>query len=495
MTQQPQTDGLGRRSAMGAAVTMGAQGVRLLIQFASQVVLARILLPAEFGVIAMVTPILGYLQGFSELGLLQVTVQRKDITDGEVSALFWVNAGLGAAFGIVLAAVSPLIGWFYGQPDAGHVALALSGLLVTASLSAQHVALLNRELRFVAIAAIDITGAVLAAAAGITAAMLGAGFWSLVAMQVANALTWLVLSWSFSGWRPSRPRRQPGLWPLLRFGAEVTGSGLVHNLSFSLDSVLIGVTAGQTALGYYDRAMRLVIQPIAQVVMPFGRVALPVLARLREDPERFRGAYSRLLQVSLALTTPAVVFAAVLAHPLVTTLLGDRWAPSAPILSWLAVGVLTGPVSNSAGWLFVLLDRTREQFRYTSVNSVIMVAAYAIGLPWGPLGVAKAGAVAVICLQGPLIWRAATRTGPVRLGDLLRSMGISLAAAAASGAVLLLPTVQRWVNVHGILGLLFGLAAAYGAYGAVLLCFPVGRDLVREGWRMRPRGQAAAATG
>ena len=478
---------------MGAAVTMSAQGVRLVIQFASQVALARMLLPAEFGVIAMVTPILGYLQTFSELGLVQVTIQRKEISDGEVSALFWVNAGLGAALGVILAALSPLIGWFYGQPDAGHVALVLSALLVTASLSAQHVALLNRELRFAAIATIDISAASLAAASGIIAAKLGAGFWSLVAMQVANALTWLVLSWSFSRWRPSRPRRQPGLWPLLRFGADVTGSNLVHTLSFSMDSVLIGVSAGQTALGFYDRAMRLVVMPITQLVTPFGRVAVPVLARLRDDPERFRAAYARLLQVALALTTPSVVFAIVLAHPLITTLLGDRWAPSAPILSWMAVGVLTGPVSASTGWLFVLLDRTREQFYYTSINSAIMVAAYVAGLPWGPIGVATAGAVAVVCLQGPLLWRAATRVGPVRLGDLMRSWTVSLAAAAASGAALVLPATGRVVAGHGVIGLGFGLAAAYLAYVAALVCFPVGRALLRDGWRVRPRRKRTVA--
>jgi PST family polysaccharide transporter len=474
---------LKRRSVHGAAATVLSQGVRFVVQFAAQVLLARLLAPSEFGIVAMVMPLVGFVQMFTDLGLLQVTVQKPEITQNELSALFWVSVAVSTGLALLVVLLSPLAAWFYHEPRATAVTAAVGSLLILSGLAAQPMAVMNRQMRFVPLAIIDIAAAVAAGVGGIAAAADGFGYWSLVIMQAANATSMLVLAWAFSGWRPSRPRHVPGLGALLRFGGSVTGANVVNYLSYTMDNVLIGARWGDVQLGFYDRGFRLMLLPVVQIVMPFTRVAVPLLSRLQHIPERYRVAYTRIMRAVLLVTTPAIVFAIVNARPLLLSVLGPRWSPAVPIFAWLGLSALLAPIKLSLSWLFISQSRAHEQFRCTCIGTVIMIGAFLAGLRWGAAGVAAATAITSWVLYSPLLCWMATRSGPVRLRDLCDVIYPVLIAGATAWAVL--SALRGALPAAWPFGLPCALAIAYLVQVIVFACLPQGWTALLEVWELR----------
>ncbi len=462
---------LGARSAKGAAVTLGAQGVRFVLQFGSQVLLAHMLAPADFGVMAMAVPILSLVQIFNELGLSQATIQRETISQAQLSVLFWTNVAVSCALAAALAACAPLIGAAYGQPRVVPVCIALSALLMLSGLSAQQIALLNRRMGFITLAGIDVACNLGAVAAGLAAAAAGLGVWSLVLMQAANSAVILVLSWMFSGWRPSLPRRGSGAGALLAFGGHVTGYNLINYVCNNLDAVLVGRLAGSTALGFYDRALRLVATPFWQISLPVARVAVPLLSRLQGRDAEYRDAFATMIQALLLALSPLLVCIAATARTAVPLLLGARWQASAPMVSWLAVATLLSPFSLASFWLFVSQGRTRQQLPYVAGKTAITLLAVLLGLQGGALGVTRMLAIMSLPIHGIVLW-GALRAGPVRPRHLWRSLlPIAAGFTAAAIGVWLLRYDAKATTFMTIVELSVDLLAAYACFFGAFLLF------------------------
>ena len=499
---------LTRRSVHGAATALAAQGLRFTLQFGSQILLARLLLPGDFGLVAMAGPLLGFVQIFNDLGLTQATVQRDRIGQRELSALFWVNVAASVVLAAAVCLAAPAVASFYGEPRLTPVAVCLAGSLVLSGLSAQHMALMNRQMRFAALAAIDIACLVAAVGVGVCAARLGLGYWSLVLMQAANSATITALSWTLSGWRPSRPGGVRDAAGLLRFGGHVTGYNLLGYLEANLGGVLIGAWGGGHALGLYDRAHRLIYTPVWHLGAPFARVAVALLSRLRasEAPDsgpHYARAYARLLQGLLLATAPGFVCTAMVSGTLVPALFGPAWSDAAPIVAWLAVAAAFVPFGLSASWLFVSQGRVREQMAYGGFKAAVTSTTVLAGLPWGVVGVARAYAVFAVLAHGSMLW-GATRTGAVGRRDVLRAAyPVALGALAAAAAL-------HWSGHGGVewglrhmpapeapvaVRLAAAYALSYAACGLALLCSPGGLHLLRGVWGLRSTFRRAPAAG
>jgi PST family polysaccharide transporter len=474
---------LNRRSLHGVVATIVSQGLRLALQLGTQVLLARLLSPRDFGLVAMVAPIVSFAQLFANMGLLEAVVQRPTISQPELSGLFWINVATGTALAALVWLGAPLVAWLYAEPRTAAISACLGALLFIGGCSALPMALMNRRLRFVPLAGIDLAAAFVTAAVGLGAAFYGLRYWSLVAMQAANALTILVLAWWFAGWRPSWPRRVAGLGSLLRFGSQVTASSLVHSLSYTLDNVLVGFVWGAVPLGLYERGFRLMLRPVMQITTPFARVAVPLLSRLVDEPDRYRAAYTRLVRAVLFATTPAVLFAIVMAFPLVVRLLGPRWAEAAPVFVWFGLGALLAPVNTSTNWLFISQNRPRQEVHWNALGAVLSLLAVLCGLHWGAIGVAAARTGFSVLLWTPSLWWAVSREGPVRAADLLRT--IYPTCLAGAGAFLALRLTQGVLAGHGLPGLALAVALSYGAFAACYACVPEGNRALRELWRLR----------
>lgn len=472
-----------RRSMHGMTASLVSQAVRVALQLGTQILLARLLLPQDFGLVAMAAPIVGFAQLFAGMGLLEAVIQRPTISRAELSGLFWINVAAGILLAGVVVLGAPAIAWFYGEPRTEGIVVSLGVLLAIGGCSSLPMALMTRRLRFVQLAAIDLVAAVMTSGVGLSAALLGWRYWSLVAMQAVNAIVILCLAWSLAGWRPSRPWRVAGLSDLLRFGSQVTVASLVHSLSYTLDNVLIGAVWGAAPLGLYERGFRLMLRPVAQITTPFARVAVPLLSRLHDDPARYRDAYVGLLCAVLLATTPAILFATVMAPALVLQVLGRDWVGVVPVFVWFGLGALLAPVNFSTNWLFISQGRPREEMRWSAIATGLSLASCVAGLHWGVVGVAAARIIVGSVLNTPLLWWAVTRQGPVGRGDLVRALYPAAIAGAATFVVLEVayPVFAR----QGLMGLTSAVTVAYISFAIGYLLVPEGNRTVRGAWRMR----------
>jgi PST family polysaccharide transporter len=472
---------LGRQSARGVVLSLGAQGLRFLMQFLSQVLLARLLVPSDFGLLAMAMPVLLLAQTIGELGLAHAVIQRPNLTRAEMSLLFWLSILINTGLAVVMLVTAPLIAWLYHEPLLIDVVAALAVMLVLNGIGSQHMAVMARRMKFASMAIVDVACLFTAIAIGIGGALAGWGYWALVAMQVSNIAIIAVLSSLLSGWQPTRPALQGGargVGAMLSFGAHLTGYNLVTYASGNLDSVLIGAFAGRASLGFYDRSMKLIVTPLWQLSMPLVRVATSLLSRLQTNEVDYRRAFLGMLKGLMLVTTPAFAAGALTAEQLVPAVLGPQWTEAAALVSWLCLSAILVPVSISASWLFVSQGRVRSQLRWAGLRTAVSLGALLIGLCWGVLGVAIAYAVLSPVAQGVMVW-GATREGPVNLRNVVVGI-LPVLMATAIGSVLAYAAALWLPPQAAFMSLAITLAIIAGGGMLSLLCFPEGLALIRD---------------
>jgi PST family polysaccharide transporter len=425
---------VGRRSRRGGAILLSAQGVRVLGQMATLVVLARLLPPAAFGLLAMVAAIGTILDLVKEFGLSSATIQKQDITQAQVSALFWINTGVGAVLGVGLFLAAPVLAHFYDQPDLTDVARWMSLAFVASGLTVQHWALLRRQMRFAAIAGLETTADLVGFAAGIGLALWGAGYWALVVQRLCAPLILLVGTWLLCRWRPDLPTRTPGVRGLLGYGASVTVSQLAVAFARSIDQILIGWLWGPVLLGLYERTTRLLMMPVNTINAPIYAAAMPALSRLPDQPARYRSLYVQVTQKVGLLTMPAFALSAVTADWVVKILFGPSWERAIPLVALFSVYAIYLPVLQSSGLLYMTQARMREMLRANLLDAAVCVLAILAGLHWGVTGVAAWLAGVGLLVRLPLAFWLTTRHGPVTMGMLWRAIAPPASAAVAVAA-------------------------------------------------------------
>jgi PST family polysaccharide transporter len=454
-------------------------------QFISVVVLSRLLALEDFGIVAMCAPVLAFITLCQNLGLNQATIQKDVITHEEVNYLFWINVAVSTALAILLAAAAPLVAVFYGDPRVGPLVAAMGLQVLALGLGAQHLALLNRRMEFGRIAVIDVTAALAGLSVSVGWALVEPTYWALYAGALVATVLPSLCFWTISRWRPGLPRQAAGAGGLIRFGAGITGFNLANFFARNLDNVLIGKYWGGLELGLYDRAYKLLLFPLNQIANPLSTVMIPALSRLNGEPDRYRSAYLRVIPLLLFAALPGVACATAMADVLIPFVLGEKWRASSGIFLALGFAGLLQPLNNPAGWLFISQGRSGEFLRWGVVTAVTSALAFAIGLPYGALGVAIAYAVSEY-LRTPFLWIYIGRKGPLRTSDILRTagpvvLGAHLALAAVWAAKPLLPD-------HPLAAILAAAIAAYAVVVAFALLFPAGREALREGMLMLPGG-------
>jgi PST family polysaccharide transporter len=379
-------------------LTLTSQGAQFFMQSIATVVLARLLTPADFGLVAMVTAITGLGQAFADLGLSEATIQHPDISHDQVSMLFWINVTIGLVLTSIAAALAPVLAWFYREPRLKDIMLLVSLTFLIGGLRVQHDALLRRQMRFTSLAIRDVTSYVLAVPISITLAWRGVGYWALVALPLTLNLTQMLLSWLMSGWIPGLPRRNAKVRSLIAFGGKVAVSYLVFNANRSADSVLIGWYWGPGPLGLYSRALNLLMLPVRQLGAPARSVAVPAFSRVQSDPERLARYYLRTANLIMWISAPIFGFLFVAALPVIVLTLGNRWRESAAVFQILAIFALGQLLSDSTVWLLVSRGQSQRLLNLSLIISPIIVGSYAIGLPFGIRGVALSGALVLLAI-------------------------------------------------------------------------------------------------
>lgn len=423
----------------GVAVTSLAQVLRLLIQIASVVILARLLTPRDYGLVAMVLAIVGVAELLRDMGLSPAAIRAPTLSRQERDNLFWLNTAAGACLTALVVIAAPLIAQVYGRPELTAIAWALAPSFFLSGLATQYRVDLTRRLRFGALAAIDLACAVVPLTVGIVAAALGAHYWALVAQQLSSGVLACALLLASCRWLPRAYHRGTPVGHFVRLGMSFVFGGLMSYVTRNADNVLVGHQFGAASLGAYTRSVQLVRTPLAQLQAPFGTVALPVLASAGEDDERLMSGARR---AQVALVYPVllgVTVIAVTAGAFVDIALGDSWAAAAPIMAWVAVSGGVACLTMPVLWVFAARGLGRAIMSYNAIATVVALSAMAIGIRWGVPGVAAGVAVAQLIALPVALWilRVEGRLAVGPLGfSAARVLALSLVAGVLADLVL-----------------------------------------------------------
>ncbi|MBL7645463.1 MAG: lipopolysaccharide biosynthesis protein [Candidatus Hydrogenedentes bacterium] len=484
-------DDIRGRSVRGGAVTLASQAVKFILQFGSTMVLARLLSPGDFGLIAMVTAVTGFVEIFKDAGLSVATIQREHVNHDQVSTLFWINVLLSIVVMFVVIASGPAIAWFYGESRLITITAALATAFIFSGLTVQHQALMRRQMRFKELAIVDI----LSMAAGIFIAIFmslqGLGYWSLVGMTIACAAANCVLVWLRCGWRPGAPSLRSGVADMLRFGGGLTGFSFLNYFTRNADSIIIGYALGGPSLGVYSKAYGLLMMPMRQINGPIDSVILPTLSRLRFEPDRYRSAFLRAVSMLSFVGIPIVAFLFVVADEIVYIILGSQWEGAAAVFRCLMPAALLGTINVAPGWLCVSLGRTKVPLIWSAISAPISIVAFLIGAYWGIIGVAVGFSISW-CGLFTLFVAMACRHSPVTFLQTAGCLLMPLVAAFFAVFISLL-FVQLTADLRfSVLGsVLVNLGIFATVYFSLFAFLPSGR--VRLNWLWRDGFKALVA--
>jgi PST family polysaccharide transporter len=401
---------LKRKSIRGGAVTMASQAITIVIQLASTVVLARLLSPPDYGVIAMVTAITSFAGLFRDLGLSSAAIQKENLTAAQQSNLFWLNVAMGGLLTATVAAGAPLVVWFYAKPELYWPTVALSSSFLIGSLGSQHGAMQVRKMQFVRRAIVGIAGALVTLAVAVALALLDFSYWALVWSSLAGAATSTAFTFILSPFRPLLPSKGSGVRDMLRFGANITGFQLVNYFHRNLDNILIGRFWGSGMLGLYSRAYNLLLFPISAIRGPIEAVAFPAMSKLQHEPRAFRAYYRRITFLLALASMPLTTFLFVASAPIIKLALGTEWLAAAPIFSILALTAFIQPVAGLRGLVLLSTQQGRRYFHWGIFNAICVSFGFLCGIPWGPIGVATAYAIVNYIILYPSILLAFRHT-------------------------------------------------------------------------------------
>jgi O-antigen/teichoic acid export membrane protein len=427
---------LKEKSVKGGFSTIAGQVFSFVISISSTFILARLLLPSDYGLVAMVSAITGIVGVFHDLGLSSAVIQKEHIDQEQVSSVFWINAAISLLLAILISLAAPLLVYFYEEPKLLSITLVFAGSILFTGFSLQHNALMKRQMKFKALSLIQIISTVFSLIVGIVLAYFGFGYWALVAATILNPVTSSFILWIVCDWRPSITLNISRIRDFLRFGAGMTGFDLLNYFSRNMDNILIGKFAGSIALGLYSKAYQLLMLPINQLRNPLNAVALPVLSTLQSDYVKYANFYRQYLFALAFFSMPIVVYLGVYSEELVMVILGEQWTGAAYIFKILAIAAFVQPVISTQGLVLITTGKVNKYFKTGLVGAITLTTAFAIGIQWGVEGVAMAYSIVVYLTFLPIMWYC-FRDSPVSIGMFFEEVAFPAVFSIICGLVLI----------------------------------------------------------
>lgn len=424
---------LASRARSSAVWSASARLAVQLVQLLATIVLARLLTPLDYGLVAYITVFTGFAALLTDLGIGAAVVQLREPTQQDLSTAFWASAGSGLVLTAVFAALSPLLAAALAQPRLTWL-LILAGFNFTLALSAVHVAILERLLAFRTILVIETVAASVGAGTSIGLATRGLGPAALVWGSLAATTALTIGSWTVVRWCPLRSFSRASWKRVWAFSGGLLGFNAANYWGRNADNLLVGRVISPATLGLYSRAYSLMLFPVSIVSMAFGRVLFPALNKVSGDQARLRSAYLRGLRASAAVGFPLSIGLSCVAPALIAVVYGHAWRGVAPLLMILSASGPPQIVNGTLGALFKATGRTRLLLRLGVIGAVLCLVFVAVGLAFGATGVVVAFSVqaylncAVVAIPGARLLR-------LRRQDAVRALApVVVAVALMSGA-------------------------------------------------------------
>lgn len=370
---------------------IGSQAILFIVG----IILARLLSPEEFGLIAMVTIITGFANLFSELGFGSAIIQKKDIKEEHLSSIFWINLLFGVIITALFILSAGFISRFYNEPVLELITVALAFNFLIGSTTIVQNALYTKAIDFKSLAIVKITAVTFSGVGSICMAYLGYGVWSLVAKGLLDSFIISIMLWYLSDWKPKILFSWHHVKELLGFSLNLLGEKSLNYWVRNLDNLLIGKVLGSSALGLYSKAYQLMLFPLNNISNVIGRVLFPSLSIIKDDKERVGRLFLKATRVIALITFPMMIGCIIVADVLVPTLFGAGWDEMIPILRVLSVVGLMQSIVTIVGSIFLSQGRADLQLRLSFIIKPILILGIIVGLQWGVLGVSVGYACAV----------------------------------------------------------------------------------------------------
>nr|WP_317632847.1 lipopolysaccharide biosynthesis protein [uncultured Flavobacterium sp.] len=383
---------LKKQALRGAVWTYSQQFGTQLISFLVSIVLARILLPEEFGLIGMIAIFMGIGTTLFDGGMTSSLIRSDNLEDSDYSTVFIFNLLVSIGVYFIVFAGSPFIADFYNQPELTNITRVYALSFIFSAFGSVQNTILTKAMNFKKQALLTIPSLLLSSFVGILMAKRGYGVWSLVGMTLANTFVFSCVLWISSGWKPNLKFSKQKFKKHFNYGYKLTLSGLLDIIFTNMYQIVIGRFFSASIVGYYTRANQLMMMPVANVSSALNKVAFPLFAQLQNDDGRLKNAYKRIMLLVIFIICPVIVLMIVLAKPLTILLFTDKWLPMVPIFQVLCLSGLLYPL-HLYNLLILQVKGKSDLFLKIEVIKKIIAAIVLIvsfyyglfGLLWGQL--------------------------------------------------------------------------------------------------------------
>lgn len=384
------------RTLSGALWSVMSQGGRQAILLVSNVILARLLTPQDFGLVATVLIFVNFAIILAEQGFGAALIQRQDVSEEHLSSIYWVNVALGISFTALFFFGAPLIARFYDAEALVPLTRAMSWVFAINSLGMVQTTLLTRGLAFKTLAQVEVASAWCAGAVSIFLAWRGWGPMSIAIQSLVSAAVGVLILWRVSEWRPRLLFRLSAVADLAAFSANTFIGSVTNYWVRNVDNVLIGYVLGQGALGVYSRAYSVMLFPLSRISRVLSRVMFPSLSLIQDDLPRIRALFLQMTRVIALVTFPIMLGVAASAENFTAVVFGPQWGEMVPVLRILAVVGMVQSVTTLVVNIYMSRNQTGLRLRVILPIQAVQVLGIVLGLQWGILGVAAGYAIATL---------------------------------------------------------------------------------------------------
>jgi len=446
-----------------------AQGLSQLLRFLTSLVLARILTPHDFGVVAVAIVLTMLVDQLKDLGTSSALIQRPTVDRVLLNSVFFANVAVGAVVAGLMVVLAVPLAQGFGIPESAPVIRAFAAITFITALGKVHESMLRRTMQFRAVAVSTIANALVSTVVSVACAFAGMSYWAIVVGTGAGSVVGTVLFWRYERWRPGLQTSMASIRSIWRFSYHVSLVAILYVVWSQMDKLIVSRFLGTVSLGYYTMAQRLVNTPLTSIGSVIGQVTLPAFARRQDEHDALRAGLIRSSAIVALVTFPLMFGLAAVAEPLVPVVLGDNWGDVVPVIWILApVGAVWSTTFNT-DQLLLAKGRSDWSWRWGAVHLVVLGVLELLGTRWGMLGVAGGYAVGTVLLT-PFTLLIALKP----IGGGLRPFTLALwpyawRATAMAGCVL---AVVDGLGAHGsgdLVRLLAGLVTGVAVYGGLLL--------------------------
>jgi O-antigen/teichoic acid export membrane protein len=373
------------RPIRAAAWDLAGRGAKQLSSFVFAIFLARLLTPAEFGLVAMATAFIVFSEGFLDIGFSSAIIQKKDVDDTQLSTIFFMNLMLGVTLTVLLWAASGAIGRFYESPIVTDIVRVLSFSFTLRAFTIVQETLLRKRFEHRQLTKTVVVSGPVAGTAAVIAAFLGLGVWSLVIKNYVGSLVRLAMLWKCSEWRPKLVFKPSSMKDMFRFGGIMFFSSMITRFFSRLDTFVIGKVFDASTLGYFYRAQSFVDLVNRFTAMPINSVFFPLVSHFQDRRERISRALVKSIHLMAAALFPCAVVLFVFAEPIIRLLFGEQWLPSVGIFRILVFLIHVSPFASLLAAVLSGTGRAGEHLRLELTKKSLQLLCVLIGLYLGGL--------------------------------------------------------------------------------------------------------------